>query len=66
MLSRVAHSLFWAGRSLERVDNYARFIDVNSNLALDLPPRVNEQWGPLIAATGDLDGYLERLEPSSP
>lgn len=62
MLSRVANSLFWAGRYIERAENYARFIDVNSNLALDLPPRLNEQWEPLITATGDLEQYTSRYQ----
>lgn len=53
MLSRVADSLFWLGRYTERAENYARFIDVNFNLSLDLPPGVKEQWDPLLTATGD-------------
>ena len=53
MLSRVADSLFWLGRYAERAENYARFIDVNFNLSIDLPPEMNEQWDPLITATGD-------------
>jgi uncharacterized alpha-E superfamily protein len=40
-------------RYIERADNYARFISVNFNLALDLPPDVPEQWEPLIIATAD-------------
>jgi uncharacterized alpha-E superfamily protein len=55
MLSRVADSLFWLGRYTERAENYARFIDVNFNLSLDLPPDMNEQWAPLITATGGID-----------
>lgn len=38
---------------MERVENYARFVGVNFNLALDLPPTVNEQWEPLLVATAD-------------
>ncbi|GJM30466.1 MAG: hypothetical protein DHS20C17_31010 [Cyclobacteriaceae bacterium] len=53
MLSRVANSLFWLGRYVERAENYARFIDVNFNLSIDLPPGLKEQWDPLISATGD-------------
>ena len=53
MLSRVAESLFWLGRYTERAENYARFINVNFNLSLDLPPGMNEQWSPLIIASGD-------------
>lgn len=53
MLSRVADSLFWLGRYAERAENYSRFIDVNFNLSIDLPPGMEEQWRPLITATGD-------------
>ncbi len=34
MLSRVADSLFWLSRYVERAENVARFIDVNLNLLL--------------------------------
>ena len=37
MLSRVASSIFWLNRYIERAENYARFIEVNLNLSLDLP-----------------------------
>ena len=57
MLSRVANSIYWLGRYLERAENYARFIDVNFNLMQDLPGDLKEQWQPLIAATGDLELY---------
>lgn len=57
MLSRVADSLFWLGRYNERVENYARFIDVNFNLSLDLPQGMEEQWEPLITATGDFENF---------
>lgn len=53
MLSRVADSIYWLGRYLERAENYARFIDVNFNLMLDLPGDLQEQWEPLVMATGD-------------
>lgn len=53
MLSRVANSIFWMNRYIERAENYARFVSVNFNLALDLPPTVSEQWKPLIVATAD-------------
>lgn len=62
MLSRVANSLFWLGRYLERAENYARFIDVNLNLSLDLPPDLKEQWDPLISATGDRERFCELYE----
>lgn len=59
MLSRVADSLFWLGRYIERAENYSRFIDVNFNLSLDLPAGLEEQWEPLITATGDRDLFIE-------
>lgn len=53
MLSRVANSIYWMNRYMERVENYTRFVGVNFNMALDLPPDVNEQWEPLLTATAD-------------
>ncbi len=62
MLSRVADSLFWLGRYVERAENYARFIEVNFNLSLDLPPGMKEQWEPLVATTGDKEFYDGRYK----
>ena len=53
MLSRVANSIYWMNRYIERAENYARFISVNFNLVLDLPPNVPAQWEPLLIATAD-------------
>ncbi|WP_018622660.1 alpha-E domain-containing protein [Spirosoma luteum] len=55
MLSRVANSVYWMHRYIERAENYARFMSVNFNLALDLPPNVDQQWEPLLIATADND-----------
>jgi uncharacterized alpha-E superfamily protein len=62
MLSRVANSVYWLGRYLERSENYSRFIDVNFNLMADLPPDVKEQWEPLIRATGDYSLYINNYD----
>ena len=35
MLSRVAHSLYWMSRYIERAENFARLLDVNLQLLLD-------------------------------
>src|SRR5215831_14951533 len=53
MLSRVADSLYWMSRYVERAENVARFVDVNTLLSLDLPAGYAEQWTPLLSATGD-------------
>lgn len=53
MLSRVASSIYWMGRYLERAENYARFLEVNYNLMLDLPPDMKEQWDAILQSTAD-------------
>lgn len=62
MLSRVANSIYWMNRYIERVENYTRFVGVNFNLALDLPPDVSEQWEPLLIATADNFLFYEYYE----
>ena len=54
MLSRVADTIFWMNRYIERAENYARFLDVNFNLSLEMPPDFDEQWKPLVVITGDM------------
>jgi uncharacterized alpha-E superfamily protein len=55
MLSRVADSIYWLNRYIERAENVARFVDVNLNLMLDLPKGMTQQWSPLISITGDVE-----------
>lgn len=59
MLSRVADSVFWMSRYLERAESAARFIDVNLNLTLDLGSQIDQQWAPLVYTTGDHEPFLE-------
>lgn len=60
MLSRVADSIYWINRYVERAENIARFADVNFNLILDSPSGVTQQWEPLVRITGDLPLFQER------
>jgi len=53
LLSRVADSVYWMGRYIERAENVARFLDVNHNLMLDLPQGYQDQWQPIVDTTGD-------------
>jgi uncharacterized alpha-E superfamily protein len=67
MLSRVAESIYWMNRYVERAENVARFVHVNLHLELDVPHiddadpaatssgggRGGGQWRPLIWTTGD-------------
>ncbi len=60
MLSRVANSIYWLNRYVERAENVARFVDVNLNLLMDSPMGTAQQWEPLIRTTGDLALFQER------
>jgi uncharacterized alpha-E superfamily protein len=60
MLSRVANSIYWMNRYIERAENYARLMEVDYNLSMDLPPGlVEQQWRPLVLTTGDEDLFHE-------
>ncbi|WP_339673572.1 alpha-E domain-containing protein [Dasania marina] len=59
MLSRVVEMIYWTARYLERTENLARLINVNSNLLLDLPKSIAPGWEPLINITGTRERYLE-------
>ena len=60
MLSRVAESIYWMSRYIERAENVARFIEVNLQLMLDSPPGENQQWQPLVNTTGDHVDFEKR------
>ena len=51
LLSRVAERIYWLGRYMERADNMARLINVNTNMLMDLPTRRPLGWRPLIDIT---------------
>ncbi len=60
MLSRVANSIYWMSRYIERVENYARLLSANINLSYDLPSQTTEQWANLLDATHDLDDCRQK------
>ena len=60
MLSRVAESIYWMSRYVERAENVARFIDVNLQLMLDDPSGEGQQWLPLVNTTGDHEEFEKR------
>lgn len=65
MLSRVADSIYWMSRNVERAENLARFVDVTLNLILDMPFGSVEHWQPLVSTTGDHDWFKEHYgEPN--
>ena len=66
MLSRIADSLFWIGRYMERADNTARILDVNYHMLLEQPPDTYKlRWDPLIAVTGERSRFYKTYEEAS-
>ncbi len=62
MLSRVANSIYWMCRYIERAENVARFISVNLNLLLDMPTEGLKQWEPLVMTTGDQEFFEDKYK----
>lgn len=66
MLSRVADSIYWLNRYVERAENVARFVEVNLNLLLDTSVTgVHQQWEPLVVTTGDKALFHDRYGDAS-
>ena len=62
MLSRVADSLYWMARYMERAEDITRILTVNFNALLDLPPHdVEQSWRSLIDITGDGALYAQHF-----
>lgn len=57
MLSRVANSVYWIARYLERAENTARIVNVNTNLVLDTPKGMSPGWDPLVMITGNQEVF---------
>ncbi len=64
LLSRVANSVYWASRYIERAENVARYIDVNLQLMLD-GAGTDEQWKPLVDTSGDAAAFRDRYGKAS-
>ncbi|QDT09536.1 alpha-E domain-containing protein [Planctomycetes bacterium K23_9] len=59
MLSRVAESIYWMSRQVERAENHARFLEVTLHMILDQPENMVDPWEPLVRVTGDNEWYEE-------
>jgi Uncharacterized protein conserved in bacteria len=57
LLSRVAESLYWINRYLERAENISRFVEVSEAMSLDCPPGSAELWLPFIDASSDRESF---------
>ena len=60
MLSRVAQNIYWMARQIERAEDTARLINVNTNLLLDLPRSMTFGWLPLIFIVGAEKRFFEK------
>lgn len=60
MLSRVAENIYWMARHLERAENTARLVAVQSELRLDAPDREGFYWASALRITGTLADYEAR------
>ena len=63
MLARVAQTLYWIARDLERAESFARLLEVGQAAALEGDSSNGAGgglvWEPLVRITGDLDSFLE-------
>jgi len=62
MLSRVAENIYWMARYLERAEDTARLVSVNTNLLLDLPAGIAPGWEKLIWISGAAEIFREHYE----
>lgn len=67
MLSRVADSLYWLSRYIERAENLARLVDVNRKFSLDarnLGLGFQDPWSGVLQATCSEEAYDEACRNS--
>ncbi|WP_245798343.1 alpha-E domain-containing protein [Cnuella takakiae] len=66
MLSRIADSLFWLNRYMERADSLLRLLYTHFGLALDTDIHGNLTWKPVLEILTNVQGAeMERLENST-
>ncbi|HMP90313.1 MAG TPA: alpha-E domain-containing protein [Kiritimatiellia bacterium] len=65
MLSRVADSVYWMSRYVERAENIARFINVNLSLMLDQQLEGQNPWEALIQITGDYEMFSAKYDEAN-
>ncbi len=67
MLSRIADSLFWMARYMERAEDTARILDVNYHMMIeDAQQTYRLRWDPLVAITGEQERFNARYEQATP
>lgn len=67
MLSRVADSLYWTSRYLERAEHTARLLDVHHTLTLELHPQQEQQrYRSVLASLQIEEAFWSDVAPPSP
>ncbi len=68
MLSRVAHSLYWMSRYIERAENVARLLEVNLQFLFDFQDfdatKQNQHWESLILSSGEEELFAKLYGPA--
>ena len=60
MLSRIAESLFWMARYMERAEDTARILDVNYHMLLEQSQQTYRlRWEPLVNISGEQDRFFK-------
>jgi uncharacterized alpha-E superfamily protein len=63
MLSRIAESLFWLARYIERAEGTARILDVNYHMLLEQSQQAfRARWEPLLIMAGEEDRFRKLYE----
>lgn len=62
MLSRVADSLYWMSRYVERAEDITRILTVNFHTLLDAKTEEAQAWEPIINITGDEDLFRRHFD----
>jgi uncharacterized alpha-E superfamily protein len=60
MLSRVAESIYWMSRQIERAENVARAVETTLDLALDGTISHGRLWNALVCTFGDQADFWDR------
>jgi len=67
LLSRVAESLYWMARYIERAEDLTRLLAVNFNALLETQPENARQgWEPLVKMTGDEELFYKLYTQATP
>ncbi|MFY8127335.1 MAG: alpha-E domain-containing protein [Chitinophagaceae bacterium] len=67
MLSRIADSLFWTNRYMERAENLVRYTMINYILILDKGVNNNQNWMPVLELfSANSPAYLNEIKHDTP